>query len=160
MRAMADTMPIQLESKFTAEQSSDGSGSIDILNSTPEDDSAAPHNSAATSRRRALEGQSGSDTDMQAAPPAFQLPPPIHAPPHEDIDMELIPDSPELAAAAEGRGTAAANPEGDSSEDEPLVSMWSQDMSASGQRSGSLEPPSQKQQSAQSGLQKTQGRKE
>ena len=164
-------MQAQLEPTYGADQmdppSSDDS-SIDIINNTPDTEAAQQH--ATTSPFAAGSNQEeagkGEDMEMQeVTPEPLLLPPPVIGAPLQVIEQHVSAlvrgnssdaagqQAGSAAAAAAGNGSALRSPAEDSSGDEaPLVSMRSQDVSASAQRSGSAEEARQLQQhdSAQS----------
>lgn len=167
----ADIMQMQIEPIHLAGQASDDE-SIDVINSTPDAESAQQHNSASAFAEHAIkqkaneqEADNGNDLVMQEALPEPQvLPSPEYETPSlvmEESRQEVMRDSSsDVAADENGAATAAAQPNGSalgspvkdsSDDDDPLVSMRSLDKSASGQASGSADDPSQ-QQIAQSRL--------
>jgi hypothetical protein len=126
--------------------------SIDIVNTTPDDEVASRQNgSAATFSQPASELPThGATVKHEALPEPQQLP----APQLERYvlirevqpDQEAIPDSPS-EIAAEVDGSASGRPQEDRTDDDaPLASMRSQDVSATPQQADSAAQPSQQQQ--------------
>ena len=126
--------------------------SIDIVNTTPDDEVASRQNgSAATFSQPASEQSThGATVKQEALPEPQQLSAPQlerYIPIREvQPDQEAIPDSPS-EIAAEVDGSSSGRPEEDRTDDEvPLASMRSQDMSATPQQADSAAQPSQQQQ--------------
>lgn len=169
----ADIMQPQIAPTYGADQVDHFSDdiSIDILNLTPDNEGAQQHKSASPFAESTIQEEGGKigDVEMQEVTPERQLlPPPQYPPSHtlvqHKLDLELGNSSPSdatgqdvtaAAAAAAANGRPSVNLAADSSGDDeaPLVSMRSQDMSASAQRSGSAERTAQQQQKQQSGAQ-------
>ena len=166
----ADIMQAQVEPTYGADQMDQSSSdeSIDIVNNTPDTEAAQQHGTtspfAAGSDQE--EAGMGEDMEMQEVTPEPQLlPPPVTGAPLQVIEQHLsslvrgtasdaarqpassATPAAEPAAAVNGSANSPISFAGDSSgEDEaPLVSMRSQDVSASAQRSGSAEEARQQQ---------------
>ena len=160
----ADIMQPQVAPTYGADQVDQFSDdvSIDFLNLTPDKEGMQQHDSASPFAESTIQAEGGKkgDVEMQEVTPERQLLPPPQYPPSESqipckLDLESAEEQDGSAAAA-ANGGPSVNLVADSSGDDeaPLVSMRSQDMSASAQRSESAERTMQPQQKQQNRAQR------
>ena len=159
----ADIMQMPIEQAFGADQRDQTSddASIDIINSTPDAESAQQHGSTSPFAEHASQGEADKESKAQmhesTPEPRLLLPPQSESPSHpsEQCELERLRASLFDAATEAMHDGASGSPAGDSSGDDeaPLVSMRSQDVSAAAQGSGSAEAPQQQQQQQQSSAQ-------
>ena len=160
----ADIMQPQVAPTYGADQVDqiEDDASIDILNLTPDKEGSQQHQSASPFAESAVQEDGGKkgDVEMQEVTPEPQLLPPPRYPPsqtlvQQKLDLEFAREETNGTAAAGAAAAANGRPSVDlvadsSGDDEaPLVSMRSQDMAASAQRSGSAERTVQQQQQQQ-----------